>query len=68
MEMEQIRSIAESQNIETGTRSKVELIKSIQTSEGNFDCFATAYAGECDQQGCSWREDCFEAARGGEPS
>ncbi len=68
MEIEQIRSIAESQNIELGTLSKAELIKSIQTSEGNFDCFATAGIGECDQTGCSWREDCFEAARAGVPS
>lgn len=68
MDIEQIRSIAESQNIDPGTLSKVDLIKSIQTSEGNFNCFATAYAGECDQESCSWREDCFEAARAGEPS
>lgn len=68
MDIEQIRSIAESQNIDPGTLSKVNLIKSIQTSEGNFNCFATAYAGECDQESCIWREDCFEAARAGEPS
>lgn len=68
MEIEQIRNIAESQNIEPGSLSKIELVKSIQAAEGNFDCFATAYAGECDQSGCSWREDCFESARAGEPS
>ena len=68
MKMEQVRSIAKSQGINPGKLPKTELIKSIQTEEGNFDCFATAYAGECDQVGCSWREDCFEAARIGEPS
>lgn len=68
MEIEQIRGIAESRNIEPGTLSKIALIKSIQTGEGNFDCFATAYDGDCDQAGCSWREDCFESAREGEPS
>jgi len=68
MKMEQVRSIAKSQGINPGKLPKTELIKSIQTEEGNFDCFATAYAGECDQVGCSWREDCFEAARIGELS
>lgn len=68
MKMEQVRSIAKSQGINPGKLSKTELVKSIQTEEGNFDCFATAYAGECDQVGCSWRDDCFEAARIGEPS
>ena len=68
MKREEIREIAESHGIHAGKRSKSELIKSIQLEEGNFDCFGTAYAGECDQTGCSWREDCFDAARQGAPS
>jgi hypothetical protein len=63
MKLEDIRSIAESHSIKTGHLSKAALIKAIQTDEGNFDCFATAYSGECDQANCIWREDCFEAAR-----
>jgi len=68
MKLEQIRTIAKSHHITLGKLSKTALIKSIQTEEGNFDCFATAYDGECDQTACSWREDCFDAARKGEPS
>lgn len=68
MKLEQIRTIAKSHSIQPGKLSKIELVKSIQTHEGNFDCFATAQRGECDQGGCSWRADCFEAARSGEPS
>ena len=68
MKIEAVRSIAKSHSINPGKLSKTELIKSIQTKEGNFDCFATAYGGECDQGGCSWREDCFDAASTGEPS
>ena len=68
MKLEEIRSIAKSRGIKPSHLPKAELIKSIQTREGNFDCFATAYSGECDQTGCSWRKDCFEAARRGEPS
>jgi hypothetical protein len=44
------------------------LIKSIQSKEGNFDCFSTAITGECDQGGCSWRMDCFDTASMGRPS
>ena len=68
MKMEEVRGIAKSQGINPGQLSKTELIRSIQAEEGNFDCFASAYAGECDQAGCSWREDCFETAQRGELS
>jgi len=57
MKIEAVRSIAKSHSINPGKLSKTELIKSIQTKEGNFDCFSTACGGECDQGGCSWRED-----------
>ena len=43
--------------------SKRLLVRLIQRAEGNFDCFATAEAGACDQMDCLWREDCFETAR-----
>ena len=68
MRLEEIRGIAKSHSIHTGKLSKLELIKTIQLDEGNFDCFGTAASGECDQAGCSWREDCFDAARAGAPS
>lgn len=63
MKLEEVRAIAKSYSIKPGKFSKAELIKSIQTVEGNFDCFATAGNGICDQTGCSWREDCFIAAQ-----
>lgn len=62
MKMEEIRSIAKSHGISSGKLSKAELIKSIQATEGNFDCFATACGGECDQANCLWREDCLDAS------
>jgi hypothetical protein len=43
MNLLEIRAIAKTYGIHL---VKTELIKSIQRSEGNFDCFATAYAGE----------------------
>jgi len=62
MKMEEVRSIARSHGIQSAKLSKTELIKSIQANEGNFDCFATAYGGECDQACCLWREECFDAS------
>ncbi|MDP2362052.1 MAG: SAP domain-containing protein [bacterium] len=41
--------------------SRVELVRLLQLSEGNFDCFATAVDGVCDQIDCVWREDCFKS-------
>lgn len=38
--------------------SIVDLIRSIQTAEGNFDCFGTAN-GYCDQWECRWRTFCL---------
>ncbi|MCX7192062.1 MAG: SAP domain-containing protein [Proteobacteria bacterium] len=66
MKLEVVRTIAKSHGIHTGKRSKIDLIKFIQSDEGNFDCFATACAGVCDQGACLWRDDCFEAASQGE--
>jgi len=63
MKLEEIRAIAKSHNINPGKLSKAKLIKSIQTEEGNYDCFATACSGDCDQVDCLWREDCFAAAQ-----
>ena len=62
MHMQSIRSIAKEFGLKTGKQTKVELVRNIQQAEGNFDCFATATAGTCDQQDCMWREDCFTLA------
>ncbi|ATG90130.1 SAP domain-containing protein [Methylomonas koyamae] len=63
MNTNELHTLAKSHGIDDKKLSKLEVIRNIQTSEGNFDCFATAYAGECDQEGCCWREDCFESAK-----
>lgn len=68
MHLEEVRSIAKSHGVKPGHLPKVDLIRTIQTKEGNFDCFATAYSGECDQVGCLWRDDCLTAAHTGELS
>lgn len=68
MKLEEIRAFANLRGIRPGKLSKTELIKSIQLEEGNFDCYGSASLGECDQGGCHWREDCFDASQRGEIS
>jgi len=63
MQMQEIRTIAKNYGIKTSRQNKVELVRSIQSAEGNFSCFATALDGVCDQVNCIWQKDCFEAAK-----
>lgn len=63
MKLAEVCAIAKLQSIKPGKLTKTELIKAIQTFEGNFDCFGTASIGVCNQLDCCWREDCFEASR-----
>ncbi|MDH5570303.1 MAG: SAP domain-containing protein [Gammaproteobacteria bacterium] len=62
MNMQELKNIAKNHGLRTTKMSKADIIKQIQVSEGNFDCFATPVTGECDQQGCLWREDCLSLA------
>lgn len=62
MHMQEIREIAKVYGIKTAKQTKATIIKEIQRTEGNFDCFATAVNQQCDQTGCLWREDCFALA------
>ncbi|MGA9665571.1 MAG: SAP domain-containing protein, partial [Gallionella sp.] len=62
MKLGDVRTIAKSHGIRPDHLSKAELIKVIQTEEGNFDCFGSASNGECDQEYCLWREDCLATA------
>jgi hypothetical protein len=63
MLMQEIREIAKVRGIKPAKLTKVNLIKEIQRTEGNFDCFASAEAGECDQVNCLWRDDCLTLAK-----
>lgn len=63
MNLEEIRGMAQNRGLKPGKLNKRELIRLIQRDEGNFDCFATAFDGVCDQQSCTWRQDCFREAK-----
>jgi hypothetical protein len=63
MNLTRIRTIAIQKGVNPGKLNKTDLIRTIQRTEGLFDCYATAYQSICDQLGCAWREDCFAEAR-----
>jgi hypothetical protein len=63
MRVEEIRTKARDLGVTPGRLGKVDLIRLVQREEGNFDCFATAISGICDQTDCLWRDDCFAAAK-----
>lgn len=63
MNMQEIRQFARHNGLKPGKYSKLVLVRQIQRKEGNFDCFATAVNGVCDQYDCLWRDDCFAAGR-----
>jgi len=45
-------------------QARIEEVRALQRNEGNFDCFATASGGYCDQAGCLFRSECMSLARG----
>ena len=63
MKLQEIRDMARKAGMgSVGNMKKVDLVREIQRQEGNFDCFATAQANQCDQMGCLWRGDCLKLA------
>lgn len=62
MKVEEIKKIAQKMGV-TAIGAKAEIIKSIQRTEGNFDCFGTAANGFCDQSMCLWKTDCLKPSK-----
>lgn len=42
---------------------QAEIIRLIQTADGQNPCYAAPVNGECGKMECSWRNDCFDEAR-----
>jgi hypothetical protein len=58
MTKEEVKKIAAQRGIVSGKLRKDELIRKIQSSEGNDPCYATGKASVCGQTQCLWRADC----------
>lgn len=59
MRLEEIKEIARQHGIKVGKLKKAELVRTIQSAEGNEACFGTARVSECGQERCLWRSDCL---------
>lgn len=58
MKMTDVQMKAKKLGIKKSKLKKADLIRQIQTEEGNRPCFQMS-EGSCDQQDCCWREDCL---------
>ncbi|WP_224984115.1 SAP domain-containing protein [Geomonas agri] len=58
MKVQDIKEIAQRMDISSGKLKKGELIRLIQSKEGNIACFDSGQASQCGQSGCLWAEDC----------
>ncbi len=58
MKLAEIQNKAKSLGIKPSKMKKVDLIRTIQSQEGNSSCFQTQND-SCPQGKCCWREDCL---------
>ena len=58
MKLAEIKAVAADKGVKAGRMTKAELIRAVQTAEGNPSCFATGQVEECGETTCLWREDC----------
>lgn len=58
MRTQEVKEIAKQLGVKTEKLKKGELIRAIQSEEGNIPCFGIGKATECGQSECLWREDC----------
>jgi hypothetical protein len=58
MKVADIQLIAIARGMSPGRMTKSELVRSLQTEEGNTACFQSGQVGSCGQDSCWWREDC----------
>lgn len=59
MRLEEIKEIAKRHDIKVVKMKKAELVRAIQSAEGNDACFGTARVSGCGQDQCLWRSDCL---------
>ncbi len=58
MKIQEIRARAKTLGIKAFGKNKESLVRAIQRSEGNRDCFNRGESQTCGQLACAWRTDC----------
>ncbi len=59
MKINDVRKIAKGMRINTYAMKKNDIIRAVQQSENNVECFATERMEYCNEDKCSWRGDCL---------
>ena len=62
MTQKELLKLAKKFHISHSDLSNIELIRKLQLSEGDFDCYGRAAEGVCDQSVCLWRDDCLQVS------
>ena len=59
MKVQEIKEMAKNMGIPTLKMNKADMIRAIQRGENNIDCYGTERVDSCQEQSCSWRNDCL---------
>jgi len=59
MKINDVRKIAKEMRINTYAMKKNDIIRAVQQAENNVECFATERVAYCNEDKCSWRDDCL---------
>lgn len=62
MDMAQLKEKAQQLGIRVGKMKKGDVVRAIQSREGNFPCFETA-KDYCNQLACAWRKGCLPSSK-----
>lgn len=62
MDMAQLKEKAQQLGIRVGKMKKGDVVRAIQSREGNFPCFETA-KDYCNQLACAWRKGCLPSPK-----
>jgi hypothetical protein len=60
MSQELIADLAERLNVDIKGLNFIESVRMLQRVEGNFDCFARAESGFCNQNECLFYTECLQ--------
>jgi hypothetical protein len=63
MVFQEIRSMAKDMGINTYRMKKADIIRAIQRTENNIDCYGTERVKDCREGSCLWRDDCLALNR-----
>ena len=59
MKFNEIRKMAKEMQINTYRMKKTDIIRTIQKTENNIECYGTERINNCNEEICLWRDDCL---------